>query len=312
MAGRLRLPTRSRDGRSEATMSLIEHLDELRSRIIKVGAAFVVVAVVAWFFRVEIFDFVTAPGGKALDGKLYATSVVEPFLNDLKLVLFTAFLLTVPVLLYQIWGFVAPAVGETGRVFTYVIVGMASSLFLAGVAFGYFVVLPISMNFLLSWGGTRYETITTAQFYLSFVSRFLLAFGIVFELPAATYVAARLELITAPTLRRFRRHAIVANAVLAAVLTPTPDAFTMLLMGGPMIAMYEASILIAGYVNPVSRVSVHEMDDDEDETDAEDSYSENGHEENGYEDEGYEPEDADADYEDEDDEPEEDDEERDL
>lgn len=298
MAGRLRLPTRSGVSRSEATMSLIEHLDELRSRIIKVGVAFVVVAVAAWLFRKQIFDFVIAPGSEVLNGKLYATSVIEPFLNDLKLALFTAFLLTIPVLLYQIWGFIAPAVGDMGRVFTYVVVGMASSLFLAGVAFGYFVVLPISMNFLLSWGGDRYETITTAQYYLSFVSRFLLAFGIVFELPAATYVAARLELITAPTLRRYRRHAIVGNAVLAAVLTPTPDAFTMLLMGGPMIAMYEASILIAGYVNPVSQVTVHEMDSDE-EADSEDGYSENGHEENGHEAEDYEPEDMDADYEDE-------------
>ena len=309
MAGRLRLPTRSRDGRGEATMSLIEHLDELRSRIIKVGAAFVVTAIVAWLFRKQIFDFVIAPGSEVLDGKLYATSVIEPFLNDLKLALFTAFLLTIPVLLYQIWGFVAPAVGETSRVFTYIVVGMASSLFLAGVAFGYFVVLPISMTFLLSWGGDRYETITTAQYYLSFVSRFLLAFGLVFELPAATYVAARLELITAPTLRRFRRHAIVGNAVLAAILTPTPDAFTMLLMGGPMIAMYEASILIAGYVNPVSQVTVREMGDDE-EADSEDGYSENGYEENGHEAEDYDTEDE-PDYSDEDD-LDEDDEERDL
>lgn len=268
-------------------MSLIEHLDELRSRIIKIGVVFVVVTIAAWFFRVQIFDFLTAPGGEALNGKLNVTSVVEPFLNDLKLALYTAFLLTIPVLLYQGWAFVAPAVGEMGRVTTYIIIGMASSLFLAGVAFGYFVVLPISMDLLLNWGGGRYEPIITSANYLSFVSRFLLAFGIVFELPAATYVAAKLGLITSPTLKRYRRHAIVGNAVLAAVLTPTPDVFTMMLMGIPMIAMYEASILIAGYVNPVSQVTVHEMGDEEDEPEHDD----------------------DEDY---DDEPEEDEEERDL
>jgi sec-independent protein translocase protein TatC len=243
-------------------MTLIEHLDELRSRVIKVGIAFVIVAIAAWFFRPEIFDILLAPAGDALKGRLYATSVAEPLLNDIKLVLYTAFLLTIPVLLYQIWAFVAPAVGDVGRVFTYILIGMASSLFLAGVAFGYFVVLPVSLNLLLNWGGDRYENITTSAYYLSFNSRFLLAFGIVFELPAATYVAAKLELVDAPLLKRYRRHAIVANTILAAVLTPTPDVFTMLLMAAPMVLMYELSIVIARYVNPVPEVAIHERDPD--------------------------------------------------
>ncbi len=252
MAGRLRLPSRPRD---EARMTLIEHLDELRSRIIKVGIAFVAVAVVAWFFREQIFDFLLAPAGSTLKGELNVTSVAEPIINDLKLALYTAFLITIPVLIYQTWAFVAPAVGDVGRLFTYTLIALASSLFLAGVAFGYLVVLPVSMELLLNWGGDRYEPIITSANYLAFVSRFLLAFGIVFELPAATYVGAKLDLIDAPLLRHYRRHAIVANAVLAAALTPTPDVFTMMLMAVPMILMYEVSIIIARYVNPVSDVA---------------------------------------------------------
>ncbi|CAN5208700.1 twin-arginine translocase subunit TatC [soil metagenome] len=248
--------------RNEARMSLIEHLGELRSRIIKVAIAFVLVAIAAWFFREQIFDILLAPAGKSLDGKLYATSVAEPLLNDIKLTLYTAFLVTIPILLYQIWAFIAPAVGDMGRTFTYILIGMASALFLAGVAFGYFVVLPVSLNLLLNWGGGRYENITTSAYYLSFNSRFLLAFGIVFELPAATYVAAKLELVDAKLLRHYRRHAIVANTVLAAVLTPTPDVFTMLLMAAPMLLMYELSIIIARYVNPTPEVAVHERDPD--------------------------------------------------
>jgi sec-independent protein translocase protein TatC len=256
MASRLRLPSRPRD---EARMTLIEHLDELRSRVIKVGVAFFVVAVVAWFFVDQIFNFLIEPAGDALDGRLNFTSVTEALFSDIKLALYTAFLFTIPVLLYQGWAFVAPAVGDMGRAFTYVLITLASLLFLAGVAFGYFVVLPIGTQFLLNWDPDRYEAIITSGNYLSFVTRFLLAFGIVFELPAATYVGAKMELVDAPLLKKYRRHAIVLNTVLAAALTPGQDPFSMILMAVPMIIMYELSITIARYVNPVSEVAVHQL-----------------------------------------------------
>src|SRR5215208_851448 len=242
---RLRLPTRPRD---EARMTLIEHLDELRSRIIKVGVAFVAVAIVAWFFRVQIYEWLLAPSGLET---LKFTAVTSPIITDIKLTLYAAFLLTLPILIYQAWAFVAPAVGEVGRAFTYVLIALSSSLFLAGVAFGYFIVLPVGLEFLLNYATDRYEQIITADTYLAFVTRLLLAFGIVFELPAATFVGATLGLVNAPMLRKYRRHAIVINAILAAALTPGQDPFSMILMAIPMIFMYEASILIASFVNPV-------------------------------------------------------------
>ena len=241
----MQLPTRPRD---EARMTLIEHLEELRSRLIRVGVAFVVAAVAAWFFRQEIFYWLLAPSGLET---LNFTSVASPLLTDIKLALYTAFLLTLPVTIYQGWAFIAPAVGEVGRAFTYILIVLSSSLFLAGVAFGYYAVLPIGLDLLLNWDPERFDQIITSDEYLAFVTRFLLAFGIVFELPAATYVGARLGLVNAPLLRQYRRHAIVANAVLAAALTPTPDVFSMVLMAIPMILMYELSVLIAAYVNPV-------------------------------------------------------------
>jgi sec-independent protein translocase protein TatC len=268
VAGRLRLPSRPRD---EARMTLIEHLDELRSRIIKVGVAFFAVAVVAWFFRAKIFGWLLAPAGDALSGRLNVTSVTEQLFTDMKLALYVGFLLTIPVLLYQVWAFVAPAVGDMGRAFTYTIITLASALFLAGVAFGYFVVLPIGTQFLLTWAPDRYETIITSQYYLQFVTRFLLAFGIVFELPAATYVGAKLGLIDAHFLKRYRRHAIVVNFVLAAALTPGQDPYSMVLMALPMIVMYELSIVIARHVNPVPEVGRDEPATGEDEPYAEDA-----------------------------------------
>jgi sec-independent protein translocase protein TatC len=228
-------------------MTLIEHLGELRSRIIKVGVAFLAVAVVAWFFRPQIFDFLLAPA-PSLKGQLNVTAPTEALITDVKLTLYTAFLFTIPVLLYQTWAFVA----------------LASALFLAGVAFGYFVVLPLGIDFLLGWGGDRYEQIIVSDKYLAFVTRFLLAFGIVFEFPAATYVGAKLELVDAPLLKRYRRHAIVLNFILAAALTPGQDPLSMILMAVPMVVMYELSIVIARYVNPVSEVAVHELGTGED------------------------------------------------
>jgi sec-independent protein translocase protein TatC len=245
MAGRLRLPTRPRD---EARMTLIEHLEELRSRLLKVGIAFFAVAVVAAFFIPQIFNLLLAPSGLE---RLNNLGPAQGLLTDMKLVLYVAFVLTVPVLIYQMWMFVAPAVGEVGRLNTYVLVSLASSLFLIGIAFGYLVVLPTGLSFLLNYAQDRYTDIITADTYLPFVTRFLLAFGVVFELPAATLVGARLGLITAPTLTRYWRHALVVGAVLAAALTPGQDPFSMILMALPLYLMYGASILIARFVNPV-------------------------------------------------------------
>jgi sec-independent protein translocase protein TatC len=297
MAGRLRLP--SREPRDEMRMTLIEHLGELRARIIKVAIAFFLASIVAFIFVDWIFEFMLAPAPQ-LKGKLFVTGVTEPLITDIKLALFTALLVTIPIILYQVWAFVAPAVGDMGRAFTYILITMASSLFLAGVVFGYYVVLPIGLKFLFAYGGERYSEIISGEKYLPFVTRFLLAFGIVFEFPAATYVGAKLELVDAPLLKKYRKHAIVINTVLAAALTPGQDPFSMILMAVPMIVMYEISIIIARYVNPTTEVTAHELarnseEDDEGEgsepeedeadepevTDFEDTddHPENGHEE---------------------------------
>ena len=280
MAGRLRMPIRPRD---EARMTIIEHLEEFRSRLFKIAIAFVIASVVTWIFKARIFDALLEPAGLK---ELNFMGPAQGLITDVKLALFSAFLLTIPVILYQMWMFIAPAVGDVGRLFTYILVILASSLFLAGVAFGYYAILPVGLQFLLGYAEDRYNELITADTYLPFVTRLLLASGIVFELPAATYVGAKLGLITAPTLRRFRKHALIVNAVLAAALTPSPDPFSMILMAVPMLLMYEVSILIARFVNPVisheealeaSPLSdrLPEEGDDEDEEVPEDLQSEN-------------------------------------
>src|SRR3712207_2787089 len=161
MAGRLRVPLSPRD---EARMTLIEHLGELRSRIIKVAAIFVLAAIVMWFFVDPLFYALLDPAGERFqDRSLYVTSVGEQFISDMKLALWAAFVLSIPVLLYQAWAFVAPAVGDMGRLTTDILITLASSRFLAGVAFGYFFVLPSGLNFLLDWDTDRYKTIITPR-----------------------------------------------------------------------------------------------------------------------------------------------------
>jgi len=267
-------------------MTLIEHLDELRSRIIKVGVAFVVVAFAAWFFRGHLLDWLLAPSGLH---KLTALAPTEQIMTQIKLCLYVGFMLTLPFLIYQVWAFVAPAVGDMGRAFTYTLISLSSVLFLAGVAFGYYVVLPIGLPILLNWDPAHFSANITSQYYLPFVTRFLLAFGIVFELPAATYVAAKLELVDASLLKKYRKHAIVANTILAAALTPGQDPYSMVLMALPMIVMYELSIIIARYVNPTTEVRARELARDEEEPEEDDGPETGGfedmddHPENGHE-----------------------------
>ena len=245
MAGRLRIPVGPRD---EARMTLIEHLEEFRSRLFRVAVAFVLVCIGTWIFRRQIFDWLIEPANIE---KLTYMGPAQALMTDVKLSLFSAFLITVPVVIYQIWMFVAPAVGDVGRAFTYVIVTLSSLLFLAGVAFGYYAVLPVGLEFLLTYEQDRFEALPTADTYLPFITRTLLAAGIVFELPAATYVGAKLGLVTSSVLKRFRKHALIFNAVLAAALTPSPDPFSMILMAVPLAIMYELSIIIARFVNPM-------------------------------------------------------------
>jgi len=279
MAGRLRTPLSPRD---EARMTLIEHLGELRTRIIKVAAIFILAAIVAWFFKQQLYNLLLEPsGGQIEDNRLFVTSIAEAFVSDMKLALWAAFVITVPVILYQAWAFVAPAVGEMGRMTTYIMITLASSLFLAGLVFGYLFVLPAGLQFLLGWGDARYENIPTPTSYLAFATRFLLACGLVFELPAATYVCAKLELIDANLLKKYRKHAIVGNTVLAAAITPSPDPFSMLMLAIPLLVMYELSIVIARYVNPTTEVTAHNLDradEDEDEEFEPEPHEENGNE----------------------------------
>lgn len=256
-------------------MSLLEHLDELRSRIIKIALVFIVGAIFGWIFKGYVFDFLLAPAPQTMDETLQFTSITDPLFTDVKLALYTALMITLPVIFYQGWAFVAPAVGEMGRLFTYTLITMASLLFVGGVAFGYYAVLPIGLNFLIGWDPSRFSEIITANSYLQFTTRFLLAFGVAFEVPAATFVGAKLGLVNAEVMRKYRRHAIMVNAIIAAFITPA-DPFSMIMLAVPLVLLYEVSIFIAAHVNPAVEETLPDALADEDEEDDEEEDSVNG------------------------------------
>lgn len=235
-----RLPRRLRHG-EEAT--LVEHLDELRSRIFVSLGALVIGFAVAFAFRGRLLHWLNAPLPPSKQRPI-TLSVAEPFLTSVKISLLAGLALALPVVLWQLWSFLAPAVEEHAERLVLVFVLLATALLVAGVAFGYWVVLPKAIHFLTNFDDQYYNPQLRARDYYSFVMTVLLAIGLVFELPIFMLALVRLDVISTATLRRNRRLGYFIVAVVA-VLLPGIDPVTTTFEMVPLIALYEASIWLA-------------------------------------------------------------------
>jgi sec-independent protein translocase protein TatC len=233
-------------------LSIVDHLDELRTRIIvslvAIGAA---TALCAWQNHL-ILDIANRP----LDGREPVTlSPTEPFLTTLTLALYAGLLLALPVVLYQLYAFVLPAFSPTERRVALPLLLLVPFLFIAGVLFGYFVVLPPGIDFLLGFNADEFDTELRARDYYSFVALFLVSLGLLFQIPVGILAATRLGITTPEKLRRSRRYALLVMAVLAAML-PTIDPVTMIIEMVPLVVLYELSILLASaFGRPSAEVS---------------------------------------------------------
>jgi sec-independent protein translocase protein TatC len=232
----MRLPRRLRPG-EEAT--LVEHLDELRTRLIIAVIAVAVAFVGAFAFHEHLIKWLRGPLPD--DRELITLGVTEPFTTSVKVSFYAALAIALPVLLWQLWSFLAPAVEEHTQRTIAVFVAIATALFAGGLAFGYFVVLPKAIEFLLGYDEALYETQVRASYYFSFVAVMLLAIAFFFELPILILALVRLGVITSAQLRRNRRVLIVA-AVALAVLLPTADPVSLALETIPLLILLEASI----------------------------------------------------------------------
>jgi sec-independent protein translocase protein TatC len=233
-----------RVGRDER-LSVVEHLDELRRRVIVSIVALLVAFGVAYGFHDQLLDVLEWPlPERYKETGLITLSPTEPFFTVLKVCFWAAILAALPVWLYQLYAFVIPAVQDQPRRRMLIIVAGASSLFLAGVAFGFLVVLPVALQFLLDFGGDSFLTQVRAGEYFGFVTTLMLGAGIMFEVPVAMLALARIGVTTADFYVRHWRVAIVLIAVLAAIL-PGGDPFSMLLLMIPQVVLYVLGIWLA-------------------------------------------------------------------
>lgn len=225
-------------------MSLIEHLDELRTRIIISLIAFLVGFVICFIFRSYLLDLLVTPLG---DRKLLTLSPTESFMAVFKVSAYCGLILASPVIIYQIWAFVAPALKSKEKKIVVVASIFTSILFLVGVAFAWVFVLPRVLDFLLNYEGDFFDQQIQANRYFSFVSLFLLGFGIIFETPVMILTLVRMGVVDAQQLGKNRKYALLIGCVVSAVLTP-PDIFSMLAMVIPFVLLYEASIHLSRLV----------------------------------------------------------------
>jgi sec-independent protein translocase protein TatC len=234
-------------------MTLFEHLAELRSRIVRVLIALVIGAAVGFALFDPLLAFLTAPycdlprafrGGPEGECVLVAGRALEPFSVRMKVSLLFGAFVGGPVIFYQLYRFIAP--GLTSREKRYAVPFVVGSqlLFAAGIGFA-FLIIPRGLAILLDFGGEGIQPLLSANEYVSFLTLTALAFGLVFELPLVLILLSLLGMVTSGGLRRFRPYALVLNTILAAVVTPTTDAITLLFMAGPMAVFYEASIIAA-------------------------------------------------------------------
>jgi sec-independent protein translocase protein TatC len=231
-----RLPRRL--GHDES-VTVVEHLDEFRSRLLVCIAALVVAFSVAYIFQHQILTWLEGP---LPDGKKLTTlSVTEPFFTSVKVVFIAAIALSLPVLLWQLWSFLAPAFEQHAERIVAVFVAIATALFAGGVAFGYYVILPRALDFLTSYNDDLFNVQIRASYYYSFVAYTLLAVGLVFNLPIFILALVRLGVLTSTTIRRNRRIGI-ALVVIGAALLPTVDPVSLVFETVPLLLLFELSI----------------------------------------------------------------------
>jgi sec-independent protein translocase protein TatC len=228
-------------------MSFFDHLEELRWRIIKALSALILAAIVCAFFSEFLVQDVLLGPLRAAHLKVQVLTPYGIVVLYMEVIIYAGLILSMPVLLYQLWRFIAPGLMPNERQYVWRIVFFTSFCFLAGVVFGYFVLLPTALTFFAGFGTQNIDLNIAADRYITFIMNVILASGIVFELPMISYFLTKLVFLTPAFMRHYRRHAIVVILILAAIVNPTPELFTQLLLAAPMLVLYEISIFVSKY-----------------------------------------------------------------
>lgn len=224
----------------DGKISIIEHLEELRKRILICLAFILVFSVLLYFFSDEILQILAKPVGK-----LFFIKPAEAVFTKVKIAIYTGIIASIPVILYHGWTFIKPALNKVERQCVLILMPFSLILFCTGVLFAFFIVFPTGIMFFMSYVSENIEPIISMGAYVSFTYTFLLAFGVVFQLPVIIIVLTLLGVVTPKLLRMKRKYSILLVFVMAGILTPGPDLFSQFLMAGPLLVLYELSIFVS-------------------------------------------------------------------
>ncbi len=237
-------------------MTFWEHLDELRGSLIRMAIAAIAMGLVAFAMKETLFDIVLAPskadfflyrivGAEPFDIKLINTGLAEQFTIHMKVALTMGLLVASPYILYLLFHFVSPALYENEKRYSVRITLGAYLMFIVGVALNYFLVFPLTVRFLGTYSvSADIENMLTLSSYVDSLLMMSLWFGIIFELPVVCWMLGKFGLLKAEWMTRYRRHAIVAILIIAAIITPTGDIFTLMVVSLPIYILYEASVIL--------------------------------------------------------------------
>ena len=231
-------------------MGFLDHLEELRRRLLYSVYGLLVACCIIGYFGDEIMNIVLLQ--PAVQAKVKLQNI-EPFGQTFlyfKVIFLTSIIAAFPWVLYQIWSFVAPGLYMTERKWALRITILTSICFLLGVAFGYYYLIPSMLDYVKDFANPNIENNIHVGSYFSFLVNMMLASGLIFELPMVTFVLARLGMVTSATMTKYRRHAIVVILILAAIITPSPDPVSQLMVAVPLWILYEVSVVVARIVQP--------------------------------------------------------------
>jgi sec-independent protein translocase protein TatC len=245
---------------NDKEMPLLEHLAELRKRLLWSAVAFILAFVVCYHFAPKIYEFLAAPLAHALEARgekpqLIYTALYEAFFTYIKVAIFAAAFVSFPVIATQLWMFIAPGLYKKEKRAMLPFLVVTPVLFFAGGALAYYVIFPTAWKFLLSFQDTPHGSDVQIQLmakvsdYLNIVMKLIFAFGLSFELPVLLTLLGKVGILTSASLKKYRRYAYVGCFVLAAVLTP-PDILTQCLLAGPLILLFEISVFSVRLVEP--------------------------------------------------------------
>jgi sec-independent protein translocase protein TatC len=227
-------------------MTFLEHLEELRTRLLRAGIYLAGGFAACWGFHEQIFHFLTQPLRRAgFQDQFIYTSPAEAFMLYMKMSFFVGIFVASPLVLWEIWAFISPGLYRHEKAWAVPFIAMGSVFFIMGALFGHYVLFPVTFRFLWGFAGPDMRFLPRIGEYWSFYSWFLLGLGIVFQIPVIIFVLARIGLVSAKMLLRGWKWAVLGSFIVSAVITPTPDAVTQTTLAAPMIGLYFLGVLVA-------------------------------------------------------------------